>query len=242
MNFSDYINFKVLPESVSGGAEKMLHLPYKEEKKLLSIIKDGNIDELMNLIKLSRTIPVGQLSVSDLKQTRYLAICFITLAVRYAISGGINESDAYSFSDYFIKQLDALHSSEEIINRMALSAIKLTNSVRESRINARYSPYVRKSIQYINENLDKKISVTTLSDVCGVSENHLSSVFKKEYGENLSSYIMERKLDAAANMLLDGRSQSEVCYTLAFSSQSYFINAFKKKFGVTPGKYKNQLK
>lgn len=241
MDFNNYITLKTLPVTLTNGKEKILHLPYKDEVRLFNIIHNGDTQSLMNIIKLSKTIPVGSLSDNNVKQTRYLAVCFITLAVRYAVSGGMNEDEAYSFSDYFIRQIDTLKTSEEIINRMALGAIELTNSVRESRINVKYPPYVRKCIQYINDNLDKKITVSVLAELCGVSCDYLSSVFKKDYGENLSEYIMNRKLDAARNMLIDGMKQSDICYTLAFSSQSHFINAFKKKYGVTPGQYKLQL-
>lgn len=242
MNFSKYINLKILPSSVTGQSENTLHLPYKEEVHMMNIIREGKADELLQLVKLLSVIPVGELSHSTVTQYRYIAICFITLAVRYAISGGMNESEAYSFSDYFIRQIDALNTSEEILNHIALAFVKLTNSVHESKTNAKYSPYVRKCINYINDNLTKKITVGELAEVCNVSGDYLSSVFKKEYGKNLSEYIMERKLDAARTMLADGMKQSEVCYTLSFSSQSYFINAFKKQFGITPGKYVSQLK
>lgn len=242
MDFSKYINLKVLPRSVAGSEAGSLHLPYKDEVRLMNLIHDGKTDELFEAIKFIRTIPVGALSENNIKQYRYIAICFITLAVRYAISGGMDEDEAYSFSDYFIRQIDRTRSPEEIINHIAIGAIRLSNSVKESRTNAKYSPYIRKCIKYVNDNLDRKITVSDLSDVCGVSCDYLSTVFKKEYGTNLSCYIMDRKLDAAAGMLLGGKSQSDVCYTLAFSSQSYFISVFRKKYGVTPGEYIRSVK
>lgn len=237
MDFNSLISLKVLPSSVAKNEEEYLHLPYKEEAKILNGIRKGDINELKKLTFL-KSIPVGKLSGNSVKQYRYIAICFITLAVRSAISGGMNENEAYSFGDYFIQRIDRINSCEEIINQIALGAIKLTNSVGESRKNAKYSPHIRKCIQYVNDNLNKKITVSRLAEICGVSGDYLSSIFKKEYGMGLSDFILTRKLEAARTMLTDGVSQCEICYTLAFSSQSHFINSFKKKYGITPGQFR----
>ena len=45
-----------------------------------------------------QNITVGQMSDDELKQQKYMAVSFITLATRYAIQGGMNENNAYSFS------------------------------------------------------------------------------------------------------------------------------------------------
>lgn len=43
------------------------------------------------------------MSENSLMQRKYMAVSSITLATRYAIQGGLNEDEAYSFSDRFIK-------------------------------------------------------------------------------------------------------------------------------------------
>lgn len=240
MKYEKLINLKVLPSGIPNGKEEFIHLPYKEEVKLFNSIKDGDINALYEKIKLLKYIPVGRVSKNDIKQYRYIGICFITLAVRYAVSGGMNEKEAYSFSDSFIEKIDLLDSPEKIIKLIALSAIKLTNSVKENQKNELYSPHIRKCIRYIEDNICEKITVNKLADMCGISCDYLSSVFKKEYGENLSSYILSRKLEAAETMLVDGVSQKDICRILSFSSQSYFINAFRKKHGITPGEFKRE--
>lgn len=240
MDFGKLINLRVLPSCVTNSKESFLHLPYKEEVKLFGCIKEGNAAALYEKIKLLEYIPVGRLSENEIRQYRYIAICFITLAVRYAVEGGMNESEAYAFSDSFIGKIDSIRSGEEIVRQIAVSAIKLTNSVCESRKNARYSPYVRKCIHYVNDNLGSKITVGQLAAVCNLSGDYLSSVFKREYGCNLSDFILSEKLSAARTMLADGMKQEEICSCLAFSSQSYFISAFKREYGITPGKFRKE--
>ena len=53
---------------------------------------------------------------------------------------------------------------------------------------------------------------------------------------------MNYKMNSAKTILDQGRKQvSEVAYELGYGSASHFISAFKKKYGITPKKYAQQL-
>lgn len=60
-------------------------------------------------------------------------------------------------------------------------------------------------------------------------------------GFDLSTFIMRCKLEEAKSLLTyTNKSLSEISSYLCFSSQSYFQNVFKKKYGLTPKQYRNQ--
>ncbi len=241
------IEIRVLPSGVSNHAylsesSNVFRLDYAKEKKLYSYIKDGNLDGIMKEISLLDYLAVGKLSEDELRQFKYTAVSFITLAVRWAIEGGLPQEDAFSFSDIFIQKLDSYRSTEEIFGAIMQSAISLINSVSQAKTRLQYSPHIRRCIDYINKNLDKKITVTDLAEHCGISNDYLSHLFKNELGEKLSDYILKQKLDAAAQLLADGLDNAQVCYALGFSSQSYFIAVFKRHFGLTPRQYLRQSK
>ncbi len=48
-----------------------------------------------------------------------MAVSCITLATRYAIQGGINEADAYNFSDDFIRTMDTIENPMQIMEYLA---------------------------------------------------------------------------------------------------------------------------
>ena len=74
-----------------------------------------------------------------------------------------------------------------------------------------------------------------------MSPSYLSTLFKKEMGMSITAYIMEKKMEAARNMLkYSDYSYSEISSILAFSSQSHFIRAFKKHNGDTPRAYREK--
>ena len=89
-------------------------------------------------------------------------------------------------------------------------------------------------------------SEITLDDVCsalGVSNSYFSSIFKKEMGKSFISYLTDYRMDIAAEMILNTDEKS---YTIAekvgYLDANYFSYVFKKKFGVSPSKYRASVK
>lgn len=238
MNIGELVSLKTVENKDDLLGQKEKHTPYHIELKMYSCVQQGDVDKLLDELKnIDSLIVMGKMSNDDLMQYKYMAVSTITLATRYAIQGGLNEKIAYDFSDNVIMLVDSLTTKEEILSATANEIIKLTNMVAKNKVQPTYSPYVRKTITYINENITKKITVAELSEHCGISSDYLSQVFKKEIGENLSSYVTRKKLEAAKTMLMNKQSNAEICRALGFSSQSHFITAFKKYYHMTPTEY-----
>ena len=73
----------------------------------------------------------------------------------------------------------------------------------------------------------------------GYNRIYLSKKFKQEFGVTLTDYILSLRLNHAAFLLqTSAYSVSECCYAIGLGSVPYFINAFKRKYGVTPAKYR----
>ena len=197
---------------------------YNTELKLFTCVQQCNINKLIEEMgKIKATIVAGVMSSDSIMQNKYLAVSTVTLATRYAIQGGLNEKVAYDFSDRFIMAVDAMTSSDEIINFLASEIVKLTNMVKDSKLKPKQSPHVRKCITYINENINKKISVNELANICGISSNHLSQIFKVEIGDTLSDYIAKQRCEAAKTLIKQGKDNQKVASALGYSSASHFV-------------------
>ena len=240
MNINELITIKTLNEKLDN-EEK--HTRYTTEVKLFSCVQQGDINKLLNELKNANSIIVtGKVSDNSLMQDKYMAVSAFTLATRYAIQGGLNENTAYDFSDRAISLIDSCKSSGEILFCMGTQILELTEMVKKAKKHPEQSPYVRKCILFINENTDKKITVRSLSELCGVSPNYLSQVFKQEMGEKLGEYINRRKLQKAKELLREGKTNKEICELTGFSSPSHFITAFKKQFKMTPREFSGMMK
>ncbi len=233
MNINELITIKTLEKD---GNEK--HTRYTTEIKLFSCVQQGDVKKLLKELKNTNSVVVtGKVSENSLTQDKYMAVSTFTLATRYAIQGGLNENTAYDFSDKAIAAIDKCKNSSEILFCIGTKILELTRMVKKSKVTPEQSPYVRKCIIYINENLSEKITVDSLSKLCGISPNHLSQIFKAEMCENLSAFIIRKKLNYSKELLIEGKSNKEICDLTGFSSPSHFITAFKREFNMTPKEY-----
>jgi len=246
MDYSPLACMEILPDSrlFTQREHGSTHTPYETETIFYSCIKNGNCKKVEETMKelLSQKIFVGKMSEDPLREMQYWAVCCVTLAARYAIQGGLDETDAFNFSDECIMKIDRMTRGEDIFLFLQKKSIELTSMVAKSTDKLNYPPAVKKCIHYIKTNLHGKITLEQLADVCSLSPDYLSLIFKKSVGETVSSYIMRKKLEAAVEMLNGRYSTSETAYYLGFCSESYFIKCFKKAYGKTPGQYKKEKK
>lgn len=219
----------------------VMHTPYKMETMLYGYIEQGDWDQLSNALKGIDLIVVGRLSRNDTRQMQYAAVSCVTLAIRAAIAGGMDDIDAYNLSDRYIQQIDEFDSSEEILEFLTEKIKELTDAVYNVRQRSKYSKHTKQCINYISKHLHDRIYISALADECGLSCDYLSYLFKKETGATFGNYIMEQKLEAARMLIKNKRDHKGVGFYFAFCSESHFISCFKKRFGVTPLQYVNVL-
>lgn len=101
---------------------------------------------------------------------------------------------------------------------------------------------IRDLLRYIDDNLNKKITLETLEQKFFLNGTHLSRQFKKHTGLTLRSYILERRISRARSLLANDLSITEVCHQSGFSDYANFIRSFTKATGMPPGKYARKWK
>jgi len=93
-------------------------------------------------------------------------------------------------------------------------------------------------ISYIQSNLNEKINADTLSDKACMSRATFYRLFKRELGVSPNEFILAEKINRAKQLLNNPFAKvAAVSYELGFSDANYFIRAFKKIVGTTPGNY-----
>ena len=95
---------------------------------------------------------------------------------------------------------------------------------------------------YINENLNKKISVDALCLQFHISRSTLYSISKKHFGCGISDYIALCRINKAKELLGSSeKSIAEISNILGMDNVSYFVRFFKKHTGITPKKYRTKM-
>ncbi|QEM14159.1 helix-turn-helix domain-containing protein [Mucilaginibacter rubeus] len=93
----------------------------------------------------------------------------------------------------------------------------------------------------VENNLFNNLTLDELAFLANRSLSSFKRDFEKAYGLSPQKYIRERKLEAACIELKSGRRASELYITFGYENLSNFNTAFKKKFGVTPAAYGQQI-
>ena len=104
------------------------------------------------------------------------------------------------------------------------------------------SKYVLQAMNYIAGHYsDADISITTIADSLGVSEGHLSHVFKKETSYTVIAYLTQFRIRKAMELLRDCRCKVyEVAEQVGYRDVTYFSSTFKKVAGMSPSEYQDR--
>lgn len=88
---------------------------------------------------------------------------------------------------------------------------------------------------------DSGLGVDQLAWEVNMTPNYLSSIFKKETGENLSAYLKRFRMERAKELLAGTNEKiGDICTMCGFVNVSYFCQSFREYFGVSPKKYREQ--
>ena len=100
---------------------------------------------------------------------------------------------------------------------------------------------VRKAKEYVDRHLVEDISLAKVAQAIHASPGHLSRVFCREVGENISEYVIRNKMEYAQKLLRDtNRKVYEIAADIGYSNPHYFSKLFKERTGVTPLEFRNR--
>ena len=86
---------------------------------------------------------------------------------------------------------------------------------------------------------DSTLSVDRLAEMLSMGRTKFYGKVKEVFGMSPNKYLLARRMEAAAELLDEGKyNVSEVSYRVGFSDPIYFNRCFKAHFGIVPSKYK----
>ncbi len=97
-------------------------------------------------------------------------------------------------------------------------------------------------INYINDNLDRNLSLTQLAELVYMSPNNFVRLFKQSTGITPYQYVLQCRIEKAKELLKYQKlTLTEISQKLGFYDQSRFTNTFRKHVGITPKRYRDSL-
>lgn len=216
------------------------HNPYDAEVREMAGIENGNLEQLMESWKENHSGDLGTLSDDHLRWAKYLCVINTALSARAAIRGGLPYDLAYSLSDAYIQQIDALTESsipllEGIVRNIQVTYTKMVAQRKGDPVDhVPDSPLITRAKDYIFSHLHQRITVEDVADALHTHPNYLGRVFKKSEHLTVHDYILREKINLTRNMLTYSEySYIDIANYLGFSSQSHLGSVFKKFTGMT---------
>lgn len=109
----------------------------------------------------------------------------------------------------------------------------------DSGIDCPGSCLAKRTAAYIHGHLNRKISLTAISDDLGENERELNRAFRATYGTSIYQYIIDCKMRRAKHDLaMTSLAISELSYSIGYS-EKHFIDMFSKRYGCSPLAYRN---
>jgi AraC-like DNA-binding protein len=98
---------------------------------------------------------------------------------------------------------------------------------------------VKKAINYIRSNLDRRLDLKILGEVAGFSPNHFHKIFHEAMGITPNGYITKLRMEKAKELLATSVLPIyEIAEECGFENISYFSYIFKKQAGISPAEFR----
>ena len=97
-------------------------------------------------------------------------------------------------------------------------------------------------LRYISSNYSHKISLEDIAGKIGFHPQYFSSYFKKLFNINFTDYLNNYRVEKSTSMLRNTKdSILNISVACGFNNHKTFSNAFEKRYGMTPGKYRKAV-
>ncbi|WP_159886604.1 helix-turn-helix transcriptional regulator [Paenibacillus puerhi] len=101
---------------------------------------------------------------------------------------------------------------------------------------------VRPILDHIDEHLEQKLDMESISQMAGMSYYYFSRYFKKTMGVSFTDYVNRRRIARAERLLVTGRqSVIEIAEEVGIGNMAHFYELFKRYNGCTPKQFMGKV-
>ena len=130
---------------------------------------------------------------------------------------------------------DALH--EILLTRLA--SLRANDAGADRRTGPLPKWRLRRVLDFIDANIEERISLDALAQVAGMSRMYFAAQFRAATGQSPHDYLTFRRIGLAKRMLRDpARPIVDIALDVGFQTQSHFTAVFKRIAGTTPARWR----
>lgn len=200
-----------------------------DEKQLLSMVLQGNLQQLESLLCEAYCGAEEALRVWD-------SVCTQT-AKRNDLSGQIRDLNVRLGKEIASGDENAAANLKKGLYQL----VYLLSENAESGETGKN--YVRQALEFIQTHYREDVSLEDAAEVCGVSSYYLSRQFRVELGQTFVECLTQIRINAAMELAAQTRlSVREIAERTGYNNPTYFCRVFKKYTGKTISEYRENQK
>lgn len=177
---------------------------------------------------------------SSLQQHHIAVMELATAMYRFSVNNKIPEEELFGDMKKLYSRLLEMDPTG-LKNWVVNISLAFRNKLVQERISS-VKTFVLRAEEYVRSHYgDEDLSLDTVCEELGVSNSYFSSTFKKETGKSFIAYLTDYRMDQAARLLVATSEKSYVIgKTVGYGDPNYFSYVFKRRFGVSPSKYRTE--
>ena len=170
--------------------------------------------------------------------------------IAYVLMGQIRSLDSPCELNYIpegtpqtIAKLKELYKQTPFMTEQQLSGLYdlLPHILFNDAIEFVYDPLANKIIEFIDENLHRKISTNELCTKFHISKNFLYETFRKNLNNTITGYINDQRIHRAKKLLKQTNYPVfQIAEMVGIDNYTYFCKLFKKTCKITPADYRRK--
>lgn len=213
----------------------------KNEKIIRSAITNGDIEIIKKYNDKFNYMMPDHLLIGEepLKRAKHGISSGNSVYCRAAEDGGASSVLVRNICAEYAEQISKTNDLEQLINLRKEAALIYCRKVREVK-QKKYSLYVRRCVNWIEDHLSDNITLSDAAKWCGVSYDYLSRLIKQDCGCSFSELVHKSRCQAATYYLQYGMDIWETAEKCGYKSSSQFCHAFHKLYGMPPGNWRKE--
>lgn len=213
----------------------------KNEKIIRLAITNGDIDIIKEYNNKFDYMMPDHLLIGEepLKRAKHGISSGNSVYCRAAEDGGASSVLVRNICAEYAERINKTNDLEQLINLRKEAALIYCRKVREVK-QKKYSLYVRRCVNWIEDHLSDNITLSDAAKWCGVSYDYLSRLIKQDCGCSFSELVHKSRCQVAVYYLQYGMEIWEIAEKCGYKSSSQFCHAFHKLYGMSPGNWQKE--
>lgn len=225
---------------LEGKEERNVNKEIIDEERLLDIyrsIRMSSEEELDKCIDLY--VENSHLDSPSLQEYHFFLMDLVTNMHKFLLSNQMDTNLIFPKEEDVYQKVQQF-SLAELSQWLKEVCKKIQRHIQEMRSDKTKS-FVKRAVEHVHSHyMDKDLTVEALSQELHVSAAYFSTVFKRETGKSFINYLTDYRMEKAIRLLMEEEEKTYIiAESVGYSDPNYFSYAFKKKFGMSPSKYKS---